>query len=297
MKKVVVILFILLISGCAEEEVTINSKQTNEKNNSLYQLEVTIDKINIRSESTIDSKKIGTVTKGEIYTIQDFTFDDYYLWYKIKTSDGIVGYISSKLKSMWVKILTPDTKEKEKIDIKLKGEDTIFVKKNTKYIEPGYDININKHKVKVSGEVDTSSSGIYKLTYQAVDYYGNTQSINRNVVVYLTKNMSETIEDLTFTLISGVKKTKNKYQFDFSLENKSNHLIQNIGTIKYYTETYVDSKYTIPNFELHVDETKEISVIIDEKNEIKYFVYCMPTTKDNSCPLNGIPIIIEVNHE
>lgn len=73
-----------------EEVIT----QTNARDESIQQLEIVNDEINIREDHTTKSNTIGKVKKGEIYTILDEIKDEYYTWYKIKTENEIEGYIA-----------------------------------------------------------------------------------------------------------------------------------------------------------------------------------------------------------
>ena len=73
--------------------------QGNDRNYSLDQVEVISDYIKIRSAPELyNSRVIGMVNKGEIYTyydtINEETYSNNITWYKIKTSTGISGYIA-----------------------------------------------------------------------------------------------------------------------------------------------------------------------------------------------------------
>ena len=91
-KKIIliVILFViaLVLGGLLISKKTNNSNkeiiQSNNRDESLEQLEVTNDTINIRVDADTKSDKIGKVLKGEIYTIIETKEDNYYTWYKIK---------------------------------------------------------------------------------------------------------------------------------------------------------------------------------------------------------------------
>ena len=72
--------------------------------------------------------------------------------------------------------------------IELEGESYMVVDKGTAYVEPGFTSTLNGEdvtdKVVVSGSVDTSKSGVYKLTYTTTkndDGFG--ASASRTVVV------------------------------------------------------------------------------------------------------------------
>ena len=75
---------------------TFTSSSSNERNDSIPQLEVIVDSINIRKEKSINSTKLGEVYNGEIYTIIEEDENSSYHWYKIETSTGIRGYIAGK---------------------------------------------------------------------------------------------------------------------------------------------------------------------------------------------------------
>lgn len=64
--------------------------QSNKRDYTKKQLKVITDYINIRKEASPSSSKLGKVHKGDIYTI----LDEFYNWYKIKTSNGKTGWIS-----------------------------------------------------------------------------------------------------------------------------------------------------------------------------------------------------------
>lgn len=292
MKKIIILMFLILISGCSKEEtININEDQTNDINNSVYQFEVINNTINIRESATIDSKKLGVVNKGEIYTIKDFSFDDNYLWYKIKTKNGIEGYIASKYSPMWVKIIAPDTIEQKSIEFSLKEEEEILFKKDTKFSDPGYKLNLSNAKVNIKGSVDITTPGIYNLNYEVSDYYGNKKSLSRKVIVYLTTNMKERIDDLEIKLISNTETLNSKHLIKINLNNIGSKIINSAGSLHYlnYNEKITDS------FELHVDEVADIDFEVKNYQEgIKYYVYCLPTKTNNTCPPNGgIPFVFE----
>ena len=68
--------------------------QSNERNESVKQLKVINDYINIRKSATIYSDIVGQVFKEEIYNILDETDEDGEIWYKIKTNQGVKGWIA-----------------------------------------------------------------------------------------------------------------------------------------------------------------------------------------------------------
>lgn len=107
-KKKIILIIILLIITCVLSGLLINKKlngnsvdtviQSNERNETLDQLEIINDEINIRQDADTKSEKLGKVVKGEIYTIIETKEDNYYTWYKIKTNNDIEGFIAGKYK-------------------------------------------------------------------------------------------------------------------------------------------------------------------------------------------------------
>lgn len=79
---------------------------------------------------------------------------------------------------------------------------TIYLKVGEKYQEPGYIVFSNDddltNKVTITGNVDTSKKGIYKLTYSVVDSKGVTVSKTREVHV-LDTEISLTLNNKEYT--------------------------------------------------------------------------------------------------
>lgn len=113
------------------------------------------------TEGTVDDKKLGS------YTVKYFA--DH-----------------KKLHGEAVRTVTVvDTKAPE---LTLEGKESISVTRGNKYEEPGFKASDNYDgditaKVTVSGEVDTSKTGEYTLTYEIKDTSGNTVTKTRTVTV------------------------------------------------------------------------------------------------------------------
>ena len=95
-KFLIVIIIGLLISLCTIVLAINYFKQddiyqTNERDESVLQVEVITEYINIREESNSQSELLGKVYEGEIYTIIDKNPNE--TWYLIETDNGIRGYI------------------------------------------------------------------------------------------------------------------------------------------------------------------------------------------------------------
>ena len=82
-----------------------------------------------------------------------------------------------------------DYQDKEKPKIKLKGSSIIYLELGKNYKESGYSATDNclgdiTDKVIISGEVDSSKSGKYILTYSVKDDFNNESKITRTIYVY-----------------------------------------------------------------------------------------------------------------
>ncbi len=107
-KKKIILIIILFVIACVLGGLLVNKKlnnnsntnvvQSNERDDTLDQLEIINDEINIRQDADTKSEKLGKVVKGEIYTIIETKEDNYYTWYKIKTNNDIEGFIAGKYK-------------------------------------------------------------------------------------------------------------------------------------------------------------------------------------------------------
>lgn len=107
-KKKIILIIILFIIACVLGGLLVNKKlnnnsntnvvQSNERDDTLDQLEIINDEINIRQDADTKSEKLGKVVRGEIYTIIETKEDNYYTWYKIKTNNNIEGFIAGKYK-------------------------------------------------------------------------------------------------------------------------------------------------------------------------------------------------------
>lgn len=104
-KKKIILIIILLILTLVLSGLLIykNNKteketivQTNERDETKEQIEITNEYINIRKETSSESEILGKVYKEEIYTILEKKSDEYYDWCLIETTNGIKGYIATK---------------------------------------------------------------------------------------------------------------------------------------------------------------------------------------------------------
>lgn len=105
----------------------------------------------------------------------NFTFNGIY--YEEPEESEVIEVVSS----------TNEEEPAERVNLNLQGDLIVNLKVNQKYVEPGYNATSDlkgdiTEYVKVSGEVDTSKIGTYKLTY-TLDYRGISPKLTRLVNV------------------------------------------------------------------------------------------------------------------
>lgn len=98
--------------------------------------------------------------------------------YNVKDSSGNETEITRKL----------NYKDTIKPKIKLNGSKNIYLKINTEYQEPGYEIEDNcdsnlSKKVKISNNIDITKEGSYKINYTVEDESGNQATAFRNIYI------------------------------------------------------------------------------------------------------------------
>ena len=103
--------------------------------------------------------------------------------------DGVVYYTVSDSSGNQTQ-LTRDIRYDDPVppELTLKGEGKITITEGNSWKDPGYTATDNvdgdlTDQVTVSGEVNTSRPGTYKLTYQVADGYNNTVEQERTVTV------------------------------------------------------------------------------------------------------------------
>lgn len=82
-------------------------EQSNSRDEAKKQIQILVDKINIREKPDETSTDLGDVYFNEIYTILDEIDSDVYTWYKITTNIGLTGFVANKKGDNWMNILIP----------------------------------------------------------------------------------------------------------------------------------------------------------------------------------------------
>ena len=138
--------------------------------------------------------EIGIACPGKDYVDEGATASDNYDGditdnIKVELGDNKLVYSVSDSSGNTDKIeRSIEYKDVESPIIELKGNSTIYLYVGGSYNEEGYTANDNcdgdiTDKVEVSYDVNTSSTGTYKITYSVTDSNGNNTLVERTVIV------------------------------------------------------------------------------------------------------------------
>lgn len=187
--------------------------------------------------------------------------------------------------------------DKEEPSITLKGENSIVIYKNSRYIEKGYTA-IDKcdgditNKVIVTGTVDTSRAGTYTINYKVVDNSGNKTSVDRKITVrerpsyygngsiyltfddgpsYLTKEILDILDEegikATFFVTSGGEYVKRAYNSGHTIalhtsSHKYSYVYSNEENYFNDLNTVSDSVYNSIGIDVNLLDFLEVVLIL-----------------------------------
>ena len=111
------------------EIITTYLENDNGINKNKNQIKILVQQINIREKADEKSKDIGDVFYNEYYDVLEIIDTTNYMWYKIKTNSGIIGYVASLKTGNWVE----------------------YIENEIEIINPdnGNGINENKNQIKI----------------------------------------------------------------------------------------------------------------------------------------------------
>ncbi len=260
----IVLAIIILIVGFLFWPGKEKFNQSNPRDINKNQIRVLVKALNIRKEPTIESKDIGTVYLGEIFTVLEHIDKDDYYWYKIKTKQGITGYIASDRNNEFVEVISGII-DRENPVITSKHNVIVFVDEKENYDDIECTDNSGKCDltyektddgfINVKGIDESGNESFYQIKYY--DAY----SLNS-----LFNDKSDNI-DLTVTK----KDTSSNSIINAGFIANKDVLNQNISknylpVIDYYDEEFneIDNIHTLIN-------KQQLSglCINDEKNTIK----------------------------
>ncbi|MBR3661419.1 MAG: DUF5011 domain-containing protein [Bacilli bacterium] len=208
--------------------------------------------INNLETVTIDPEEIDTSVPGTYYI--NYSFDNQ----KVQRIVNVVANNENNSEPI-------EDDNNNTVELELLGEDTIVLKLNDKYIEPGYIAKDSQEvdltdTVKVSGDVDTSKLGTYTITYEINDSYNNVITktrtviisdvdINVNIKTNLTGNYTNQNVIVTIT-VTGDDFAYVKFPNNTTSQNKtSTYTISDNGHYKFLIYDK-NSKYTIKELDI-----------------------------------------------
>lgn len=134
--------------------------------------------------------------------------------YKVTYTANLLNFKKSVIRNIHVV-------DNEKPVITLNGDNIIYLNKDSKYEEPGYEITDNydkdiNSKIKVTNNIDETKAGKYEVVYEAIDSSKNKAKVVRAVEVLDDSALTSSIKD--FTLKGLFTKTTLTYE-----ENEYNY--------------------------------------------------------------------------
>ena len=134
--------------------------------------------------------------------------------YKVTYTANLLNFKKSVIRNVHVV-------DNEKPVITLNGDNIIYLNKDSKYEEPGYEITDNydtdiNSKIKVTNNIDETKAGKYEVVYEAIYSSKNKAKVVRTVEVLDDSALTSSIKD--FTLKGLFTKTTLTYE-----ENEYNY--------------------------------------------------------------------------
>lgn len=211
--KELIPLFIALVLSLViifiQSDNILNLNYGNKRNYNLSQIKIETDYINIRDNRDVNSKVLGKVHKGEIYTVINEYSTSYYDWFEIETKNGIRGFIAGKYgNNEYVKKLKSNVKN-----------NNITI---TKVIETE---TTTKHK-EITKETTTKKADKYSKTT-------TTKIVNNVTTTIVTNNKTTTTTNKKEIIVDA---TKEAYCPDGEIKYKN-------GRPSYCERTYWDESY------------------------------------------------------
>lgn len=100
--------------------------------------------------------------------------------------------------------------------LSMQGDETIYLDKGATFTDPGCKAELNgediSSQVVISGSVDTSKSGVYNLTYSAVNEDGFSASVSRRIIVTDPNNAVEGVYTTSSVTCNGSNKYDGHYE-------------------------------------------------------------------------------------
>ena len=134
--------------------------------------------------------------------------------YKVTYTANLLNFKKSVIRNIHVV-------DNEKPVITLNGDNIIYLNKDSKYEEPGYEITDNydkdiNSKIKVTNNIDETKAGKYEVVYEAIDSSKNKAKVVRNVEVLDDSALTSSIKDFTLKgLFTKTTLTYEEKEYDY----------------------------------------------------------------------------------
>ena len=238
--------------------------QSNPRDVNKTQVKITVKALNIRKQPTVESDDIGTVYLDEIFTVLEHIDNDDYYWYKIKTKQGITGYIASDRNNEYVEVINGQI-DREAPVITSKGSVLVFKDGEVNYDDIECTDNYSECKL----EYDNSDPEY--INVKGTDKAGNTTEFQiKYYNVYTLDTLFNDNDENVHAMFT--KKESNNYTIinanyitNKSIE-KDKKSITYVPIIEYFDEDFnkVENMYTL------INKQKLAEICInDEKNNLK----------------------------
>lgn len=197
----------------------------------------------------------------------------------------------------------------------LKGSQTIYLKVGEKYQEAGYEVldtqnNISKDQVIVTGNVDTSKVGTYKLVYSLKRQDGVTISEERTIIVMDT-NVSLSYSPTKVTngsVTVNINVTDNYFDYillpngEKDYKRNTNYLVNENGTYKFNVYSKDGTSHTKEIIINNIDKTSPVvssctgkinenktiyTVVTNDQDILKYVYNNQYTTSNKQYTINA----------
>lgn len=212
----VVLTAIILIIGFLFWPGKEKFNQSNPRDVNKNQIKIKVKALNIRQDPTVDSKDIGTVYLGEIFTVLEHIDKEDYYWYRIKTKQGTEGYIASDRSNEYVEVISgmvdrevPVITSKNEVLVFMEGEenyDEIECIDNYSKCTLTYDLTTKPGYAIITGIDEAENETTFEIKkYDA--YSLSTLFIDDSENVSLTINKKESNNDFIINANYVLNKT------------------------------------------------------------------------------------------
>ena len=179
------------------------------KDKNAWKIEVVVEELHVRKEHNLYEAQVGTIYEGDKYNVLEIYLDDpRYVWYKIKLSGKVYGWVASGRNNNYVnEINNPNVTDYEegesyKLDYKkpvVKFDDNVYVVYDLKSInydhltiEDESEFTI-EHKVYYEEDPVDTDIPQYWIQYIVTDTSGNQTRIVQQIKFDIEPDPSEVL--------------------------------------------------------------------------------------------------------